>query len=292
MRLIGIFVFWLVAQALDVHHREYVVELHDGQNPQLFAQTHHLELIGPLSSLGALRHFYRFKTSRLTELRALDTRLRDAPGVRFVEEQVARMQYKRGNVFRAPKDPLYSNQWHLHNSDTPSGKGAGTRAKEAWDMGRMGNGIVIGIVDDGLQHTHPDLHPRYRRDLSHDYNGYDPDPLPDVGHGDFHGSSAAGVAAAACNNTHCGCGAAPQASLAGLRLIAGPVSDAQEAQALAAHADAIHIKSNSWGPMDDGRTMVRPGYITRRALAESCQHGRGGKGTIFVWVSPWSPSPP
>lgn len=188
------FFFFLVlcaVTALDVHQREYVIELHDSQDPQRFAEEHHLQLVGPLSSLGALRHFYRFTTTRMTQLRALDQRLKDASGVRFVEEQQTRLRYKRN---QAPSDPLYGNQWHLHNSDTASTKGAGVRIQGAWDMGFTGKGVVIGVVDDGLQHSHPDLHDRYRADLSHNYNGGNHnDPMPSVTNGDNHGTSAAGT---------------------------------------------------------------------------------------------------
>ncbi len=48
---------------------------------------------------------------------------------------------------------------------------------------------------------------------------------------DFHGTSAAGVALAA-NNNECGVGAAYMAEGAGIRLIAGPTTDAIEATGL------------------------------------------------------------
>lgn len=261
----------------QAHQRAYVIELHDGQDPIQFGAEHHLDYIGPLSTLGVLSHFHQYRTKRGTHLRALEQRLGDAAGVRWFEEQHARLRHKRAWT---PNDPLYTAQWHLHNTGP-----AGVRVDQAWHMGRTGRGVVIGIVDDGLQHTHPDLHPHYRSDLSHDYNRHDNDPMPSVNNGDFHGTSAAGVAAAACNNTHCGCGAAPNAALSGLRLIAGAVTDAQEAMAMSVYAHDIHIKSNSWGPMDDGRGMVAPGYLTQQAFAQSAQRGRNGKGTIFVWAA-------
>ena len=54
--------------------------------------------------------------------------------------------------------------------------------------------VVIGIVDDGVQHTHPDLAANYNAGLSIDINDNDSDPSP--GPLDDHGTAVAGVAAA------------------------------------------------------------------------------------------------
>ena len=35
--------------------------------------------------------------------------------------------------------------------------------KEAWDLGYTGKGIVVTILDDGLERTHPDILPNYVR---------------------------------------------------------------------------------------------------------------------------------
>src|SRR5262249_23181267 len=74
-----------------------------------------------------------------------------------------------------PTDPLFPQQWHLQNTGQTGGTpGADANVVTAWDPliagGPMilGSGVVIGIVDDGLQYTHPDLAPNYRADLSYD----------------------------------------------------------------------------------------------------------------------------
>lgn len=33
--------------------------------------------------------------------------------------------------------------------------------KEAWDLGYTGRGVVVTILDDGLERTHPDIAPNY-----------------------------------------------------------------------------------------------------------------------------------
>jgi len=115
-----------------------------------------------------------------------------------------------------PNDPLFGQQWHLRNTLQSGGvSGEDARLATAWDTVR-GNGVVIGIVDDGLQHTHPDLAGRYDASLSYDFNDNDPNPMPTSSDG--HGTSAAGVAAATGNNGLGVTGAAPAATLAGIRL--------------------------------------------------------------------------
>ncbi|MBI4638792.1 MAG: S8 family serine peptidase [Candidatus Rokubacteria bacterium] len=184
------------------------------------------------------------------------------------------------------EDPLVSSQWHLESRGVEP---AGANVKAAWPT-TGGAGVVIGVVDDGLQHTHPDLEPNYDAALSFDFNGNDADPMPSTSGicditANCHGTAASGVAAARGENGHGVSGAAPFASLAGLRLIAAPVSDDQEADALSHEVDAIHIASNSWGPSDDGRTLAGPGPLAQAAIETAATTGRAGKGRIYSWAA-------
>jgi subtilisin family serine protease len=177
-------------------------------------------------------------------------------------------------------DPLLSQQWHLKpRSQEP----AEANVEAVWSTTK-GAGVVIGVVDDGLQYLHPDLQPNYSSALSFDFNFNDPDPSPNPSF-DFHGTAVAGVAGARGENGIGVSGAAPLASLAGLRLIAGPASDAQEAAALGYQANVIHISSNSWGPSDDIPTLQGPGPLTQSAIEAAVFQGRGGKGRVFVWAA-------
>ena len=190
---------------------------------------------------------------------------------------VARQQQPR----LIPDDPLFANQWHLRNT----GQSGGTAGEDAnvagvWDTYR-GTGVTIAIVDDGLQHAHPDLVSHYVAAASYDFNDDDPDPTP-VGT-DGHGTAAGGVAAATGDNGLGVSGAAPGASLAGLRLIAGPADDLMEATALTYALADVDIYSNSWGPADSGTQLAGPGPLTLAALEQGITEGRGGLGAIYVW---------
>jgi subtilisin-like proprotein convertase family protein len=206
--------------------------------------------------------------------------LRRVPGVLAVEPQLARQQQKRA----IPNDPFFSRQWHLDNTGQSGGEPAiDINVMNVWDTYR-GSGVVIGIVDDGLEKSHPDLAPNYNAALSFDFNFNDTNPEPPSFSGDDHGTSCAGVAAARGNNGLGVTGAAFESTLAGLRLISRPTTDADEADAFEFHLADIDIKSNSWGPTDNGKVLERPGPLTRSAFEDSVAAGRGGLGTIIVWA--------
>jgi subtilisin-like proprotein convertase family protein/subtilisin family serine protease len=206
---------------------------------------------------------------------ALDAvkRLRKQPGVIKAEPLLARMQGKRGFV----NDPLATNQWYLD-------AGMGANVRNAWDLAD-GTGVTIAIVDDGLQHSHPDLAPGYSPDDSFDFNGGDADPEPPSYLFDDHGTACAGVAAARGNNGIGVAGVAYRANLAGLRLISLPVTDEDEADAFLFNNHRIQIKSNSWGPVDRLLSVEGPGPLATAALEEGVTIGRGGLGTIFLFAA-------
>jgi subtilisin family serine protease len=121
----------------------------------------------------------------------------------------------------------YYGQWHLVNRMPPSEVNAGldVNVEGAWARGLTGNGVVISIVDDGVQGDHPDLAAGFLNQYSWDYsmtvaeNEADPlRPLP-VKVDDNHGTSVAGVAAARGGNGIGVTGAAPLAQIAAQRAI-------------------------------------------------------------------------
>lgn len=119
----------------------------------------------------------------------------------------------------------YPGQWHLQNQTPAEGiggiKGTGIDAKlnDAWKLGYTGKGVVIGIVDDGVEGTHEDIKGNYNKDWSRNFSS--DQTIADASQGpidqdDNHGQSVAGVAAARGGNGIGGTGAAPYATLVGL----------------------------------------------------------------------------
>lgn len=50
--------------------------------------------------------------------------------------------------------------WYLHRSEEQKGE-MDHNVKEAWELGYTGKGVVVTILDDGLERTHPDIQPNY-----------------------------------------------------------------------------------------------------------------------------------
>jgi subtilisin-like proprotein convertase family protein len=184
-----------------------------------------------------------------------------------------------------PNDPLFSKEWNLRNTGQFGGlSGADADVTPVWDQ-YQGAGVVVAVVDDGLQYTHPDLAPNYDAADSYDFDDNDADPAPNTAR-DLHGTAVAGIVGARGNNGIGVSGAAPQVSIAGIRLTdPDNTTDQQEASALSYHPNAISIYSNSWGPEDDGMTLQGPGPLTLAALTDGVSNGRNGKGSIYVWAS-------
>lgn len=209
----------------------------------------------------------------------LSASLRKIAGVVSADPLLARQQFKRFT----PNDPLFTNQWHLRNTGQSNGvSGTDIRVTNVWAQGYRGTNIYIAIIDDGLQTAHPDLAANVDTDIDWDFNSNDNNPNP--GTGDDHGTACAGVAAAVGNNSLGVSGSAPQAKLVGLRLIAASTTDSQEAQAINWSNTIIAIKSNSWGPSDNGTTLEGPGTLTAAALSNTCAISRGGRGSLIFWA--------
>ncbi len=192
-----------------------------------------------------------------------------------------------------PNDPLFSQQWTLRNTGQSGGTaGADANVVPAWESGRTGGGVVVSVVDDGVESAHPDLAARIIANAGFDYRDNDASPEPEGPEGtnekgepaaDSHGTAVAGVAAATGNNGIGVAGAAYGAGLVPIRLIGGNAGDDQEAKAIAHRLDLVQVSNNSWGAEDDGKTIAAPGPLLAAALEAGLAQGRGGRGTIYVW---------
>ncbi|CAG4935426.1 unnamed protein product [Colias eurytheme] len=179
-------------------------------------------------------------------------------------------------------DPKWPYMWYLNR-----GGGLDMNVMPAWREGITGRGVVVTILDDGLETDHPDLIANYDPMASYDVNSHDSDPQPryDMIDSNRHGTRCAGEVAATANNSLCAVGVAYQASVGGVRMLDGDVTDAVEARSLSLNPQHVDIYSASWGPDDDGKTVDGPGELATRAFIEGVTKGRNGKGSIFVWAS-------
>ncbi|KAM6984828.1 proprotein convertase subtilisin/kexin type 5 [Aplochiton taeniatus] len=184
-------------------------------------------------------------------------------------------------------DPQWGNLWYIHCGAGSPSCPSHMNIEGAWSRGHTGKGVVVSILDDGLDREHPDLRPNYDPSASYDVIGNDPDPSPRQGSSpaNDHGTRCAGIIAAAGNNSECSVGIAFNARIGGIRMLDGDVTDMVEAQSLGFRQQHIDIYSASWGPEDNGRTLEGPGPLARLALENGIRIGRHGRGSVFVWAS-------
>lgn len=240
--------------------------------------------------------YYHFEHKRIVKrsLKPSDehhNNLLSEPNVRWAKQQTIRSRKKRD--FLQPRDlgpepltilndPRWQQMWYLNR-----GQGLDMSVRGAWKEGVTGNGVVVTILDDGLEKDHPDLIRNYDPQASYDVNNRDDDPMPryDLIDSNRHGTRCAGEVAATANNSLCAVGIAFGANVGGVRMLDGDVTDAVEARSLSLNPQHIDIYSASWGPDDDGKTVDGPGELAMRAFIEGVTKGRGGRGSIFVWAS-------
>jgi outer membrane autotransporter protein len=209
--------------------------------------------------------------------------------------------------YNAALRPGFPGQWHLVNG-APSfidfysrqfgtttrmvNSGVSAGLLGAWNLGYTGSGVVIGIVDDGVDGTNYDIAPNYRADLSRNFSDSAAVAAAAQGpqkQGDNHGTSVAGVAAARGGNGIGGTGAAPYAQIAGLRINIGTATatdpEASEQNYLDAYywqsgvdpttgaitgTAAIQVKNHSYGS-DDPFSGSSP--ATQLALTRTAANG-------------------
>lgn len=166
-----------------------------------------------------------------------------------------------------PTDPGYPQQWHLNNTVTPI---ADLNVVPAWAAGLTGVGVTVGIVEDGFTTTHPDIAGNYDAAASMTGAGVT-----------SHGTSVAGLIAAKAGNAQGGAGVAYNGKVA--KIYRG-VTGVDHAVAFAYLNTINAVKTNSWGPADNGIVA----FMTpdeRAALAAAVTTGRGGLGTVFCWAA-------
>ncbi|KAG8042137.1 hypothetical protein G9C98_000128 [Cotesia typhae] len=213
-----------------------------------------------------------------------DPRVQKAKQQRLLSRRKRDFVVKRGPASSRAilNDDRWPQMWYLNR-----GKGLDMNVQGAWADGITGHGVVVTILDDGLEKDHPDIYSNYDPQASYDVNSYDDDPMPryDYLNSNRHGTRCAGEVAATANNSFCAVGVAYGAGVGGVRMLDGEVTDAVEARSLSFNAQHIDIYSASWGPDDDGKTVDGPGELATRAFIEGITKGRSGKGSIFVWAS-------
>ncbi len=172
-----------------------------------------------------------------------------------------------------PNDPRYGELYGLHNTGQSGGSAdADIDAPEAWQVSTGSRDVIVGVVDTGIDYTHPDLAANIwvnpgeiaGNGIDDDGNGFvddvhgydfvnnDGDPFDDNGHGTHVAGTIGGVG----NNGIGVTGVNWEVSLMGLKFLSdsgsGSTSDAIQAINYATmmrtqYGQNIRVTNNSWG---------------------------------------------
>ncbi|XP_039268693.2 furin-1-like isoform X2 [Styela clava] len=287
---IMVFAFGYCNAESAVHYaNQWVVEIDGGDiAADEIATLYGFRNFGKLFEDGNAYKFYHPSVMKrsISESHEHNSKLTLHPMVRSAEQQIIKSRVKRDLTHFTeedqPKDPLWPKTWYLLPTIRPSMK-----VFEAWEEGYTGKGVVVTILDDGIEYKHPDLAANFDLQASKDVNDHDDDPAPrdTYSNENRHGTRCAGEVAAVADNKYCSVGIAYKASIGGVRMLDGQVTDLVEAESIGLRPNHIDIYSASWGPDDDGKTVDGPARRAKEAFEKGVTLGRGGLGSIFVWAS-------
>jgi subtilisin family serine protease len=161
------------------------------------------------------RYFVTFADRSPRDALAASNRFAEDPLVVFSEPNFVRIHPQRPRVLQqpvgpgpssaappqspasGPQDPLFGKQWYLSNPGSPGKQGADVEAIPAWDV-QKGNGVVVAIIDEGVDTSHEDLKSKIVRP----FDAVDGDNEQEPNGWDGHGTACAGIAASVTDNPH------------------------------------------------------------------------------------------
>jgi len=188
-----------------------------------------------------------------------------------------------------PSDPRFGAQWHLKNNGG-FGKTADIDINivDVWDD-YTGEGVIVGVVDDGVEYTHPDLAGNYDTSLDRDAVENDNNAAPSSAD-DNHGTAVAGVIGAVSDDYNV-VGVAYDSTIVGLRI---GFTDTDGPDQPASHFNyavtaGIDILNNSWGYggyFNGSDDFSEPFFSSLESSIENAvENGRDGLGTIIFFSS-------
>jgi subtilisin family serine protease/subtilisin-like proprotein convertase family protein len=187
---------------------------------------------------------------------------------------------------KLPNDPLYPTQWQLEHRDPATGDRLGPELniREAWAV-TTGQGVVVGIADDGVDLAHTDFVGQGAAELHFNFTTGKADGNP-VASNQGHGTIVAGLALARANNDRGIVGVSPGAKLASLVVWSSSDqfgTEEEVADMFQFRNNKIAVQNHSWGNSTIQQLDVP--LVEATAIEDSIENGRGGLGVVMIRVS-------
>lgn len=191
-------------------------------------------------------------------------------------------------------DPLATQQWHLLNIGQTPCAYSNTGCTAGYDLnvnpvyssasGFSGFGVIVAVVDSGLEIRHEDLAANVIPGGSWNFINNTTDPTSGATDGD-HGTSVAGIIAAAADNGVGGIGVAPEASLKGFNFISSNQLEADYIASLGGstanpNSGDVAVFNQSYGSSGTSPTAETAPVIGNFIFGTTSL--RGGKGALYV----------
>jgi subtilisin family serine protease len=223
--------------------------------------------------------------------------------------ELAEIVFATPNFVSEYRRDLHKEQWHLKNTARHIGqkKGEDVQAEAAWKITQGKSTIVVAVLDDGVDLSHPSLKKNIRKKpnssdakdkFGRDFflpnthpEHYDPSPklfqfpYDQMAGNDIHGTPCAGVIAAS-GATSGVVGIAPKCKVLAVKIFHADslAADERVADAIRYAARYADVVSCSWSGGASPNVEL--------ALRDAALTGRGGKGTaVFVAAGNGSGSP-
>jgi subtilisin family serine protease/PKD repeat protein len=283
--------YWNVTDAID----SVIIVFKDNAAKSAaatFSGLEKIEILFPQSPAGKIRSSEQSRSKSLINLENMHVAkvAKNADVWKVLEElnTSPQVEYAEPNLqmelFAAPNDTLYNNEWFLHNTaqkfiavvngaqTTTSGiSDCDIDWQEAWNTGGLTNPMVVApvtvaIIDTGVDYTHFELTNQMWKNageipnnhIDDDSNGYiddvagydfgdgDNDPMDIIG----HGTHCAGLVGAQANNGAGISGVNPAAKIMALKFInsSGVLASSKAIEAIIYAANnGAKVMNNSWG---------------------------------------------
>lgn len=189
-------------------------------------------------------------------------KLRASGAVEYVQPDIA------VRATWTPNDPRLQDQWAL-------GK---VGASSAWDVTRGATGVIVAVVDSGVDSRHQDLAGRVM--AGYDYVAGDSNPMDEHG----HGTHVAGIIAGAANNAVGIAGLAPDTRILPVRVLdargSGTSSGVSRGIIYAADQGAKIINLSLGSPTSSQTIRDAIIYATSKGALVTCATGNDSRGSL------------